>query len=99
MFFTKISFFPLADSGKQTWQSPVDRPSRPTWTAVHVCTSADRPVDRDQCQCSLFVSVDRIGRPSESSTLRQSCGRPSRSTDLPNGRIYDRWRSTGPVDR
>ena len=50
--------------------------------AVHVCTSADRSGRPGHLQCSLFVRVDRGGRPLS-----------------PNGQKFDRWRSTGPVDR
>ena len=81
---------------KQFWPYPVDRPSRPTCTAVHVCTSVARPVDRERESCALcFSPVDRTGRPTESFTLWL---RP-RSTvpvdRLLNCRKSDRWRSTG----
>ena len=70
-----------ADSVKQIWQRPVDRPSRSTCTAVHVCTSADRSGRPGTCQCSLFISVDRAGRPFPPTVgFLTVGGRPTRST-------------------
>jgi len=67
----------------------VDRPSRPTCTAL--CTlSAQWPVDRD-------------GRPLERAVLSGFIGRPGRSTGGSNGRILTVGgrpaRSTGSTDR
>jgi len=64
---------------KQFWPCPVDRPSRPTWSTVHVCTSVDRPVDREHCQCSLFFP----GRP-DRPTDRETCSLVGTSVDRPD---------------
>ena len=66
---------------------------------MHVCTSADRS-GRPGSMSVLSVYSGRSDRPTvREFTLRQSCGRPSRPTVFPNCQKYDRWRSTGPVDR
>ena len=80
------NFYQNLPSFKSLWEKqflpcPVDRPSRPTCTAVHVCTSVDRPVDREQCLCFVFP---------------RSTGPVDRRRDLLSGWDFGRLlRSTG----
>ena len=85
----------------EPWAS---RPLRSTdvHSLVHVWQTqgrVGRPVDRTREPCSLYLG----GRPGRS-TGSESCslylgGRQGGRPDFPNGHIFDRWRSTGPVDR
>ena len=80
------------------------RPGRSTGraqTCTPVCTGerSTVPVDRFR-ESALWkfrstASVDR----QRSNSLLQVRGRPGRSTGGSNGRILDRWRSTGSTDR
>ena len=74
---------------------PVDPWGRPTCTEP--CTSGRHSgaVDRTREPCSLDLGVDRHGRPEQRVCSLYLGGRPK----WPNGHIYDRWRSTGTVDR
>ena len=67
-------------SGRPILKS-ADRMGRPTCTDVHALTGR-RP-------------VDPCGRPDQRALLSVFLGRPDRSTGGSNGRIFDRWRSTG----
>ena len=81
----------------RVWSRSTGSVDRRAQTCTPLCTGerSTGSVDRPGELCSLEISVDRTGRPTES-LLSAPVGR---STGGSNGRIFDRWRSTGPVDR
>ena len=79
-----------------------DRPGRPTARVDRTKGRSTLAVDRRAQACAHLSDTGPVGRSTD--RIREPCSlylgdRPGGQPDWPNGHIYDRWRSTGPVDR
>ena len=82
-------------------QNCADRPCRSTdvHRPVHVCWHSG-PVGRSDQRALLSVSGRSAGRPTGAEKSALCIWAVGRAVDrIAQGHIYDRWRSTGPVDR